>query len=123
MINLAVINLKDIFKNLLILCGIGAILLFIINGIPKISINNNILTIGFLEKCFNIVLPVIDTYSNEDVEKNGKIIALSNILELEMPVFTFLEEKNVIAQTENTINQEITEENIVTEEIPENIET
>ena len=123
MINLAVINLKDIFKNLLKLLGIGLILIFIINGIPKISINNNVVTISFLEKCFNMVLPVIDVYSNEDVEKNGEIIALSNILELEMPLFTFLEEKNVVNQTENVISKEINQENIITEEIPENMAT
>jgi len=123
MINLAVINLKEIFKNLLKLLGISVILIFIINGIPKVNINNNIVKIGFLEKCFNIVLPVIDSYSNEKKEVNSQIVSLSNILELEMPVFTFLEEKIDIEKVENVISKENNEDNIINEEIPENITT
>lgn len=123
MINLAVFNLKDIFKNLLKLFGVGAILIFLVNGIPKINYNNNIITVSFLEKCFNIVLPVIDVYSNEEDKTNSSIIALSNILELEMPVFTFLEEKNNIEQSENSSNSEPIKETGISEEIPENVNT
>jgi len=119
MINLAVFNLKDIFKNLLKLLGIVLVLIFIINGIPKINTNNNIVTVGFLEKCFNIVFPVIEVYSNEE-ETNRDVISLSNILEVEMPVFTFLEDKEYIEQIEN---KEITEEKNTEEEIPANLQT
>lgn len=122
MINLAVFNLKDIFKNLLKLFGIGSILIFLIYGIPKISFNNNIITVGFLEKCFNVVLPVIDVYSNEE-ETNRDIVALSNILELEMPVFKFLEENTVIEQAENTLVPELEEETTILEDVPENVIT
>lgn len=123
MINLAVINLKDIFKNLLKLLGIGIILIFIIKGIPKININNNMITIGFLEKCFNIVLPVIDVYSNDKTEINSDVIALSNILELEMPVFTFLEEKMDVEQIENITDSDQIQENIKIEDIAGNLPT
>jgi len=124
MINLAVINLKDIFKNLLKLCGIGLILFFIINGIPKMNFKDNVIKVSLLEKCFNIVLPVIDTYSNEELETDGNVIALSNILELEMPVFTFLEEKiDAVEQTENVAASEKKEEKLIQEEIPENVTT
>ena len=120
MINLAVINLKDIFKNLLKLCAIGGLLVFIINGVPKINIKENIIKIGFLEKCFNIALPVLDIYSNEESQTNNDIIALSNILELEMPIFSFLEENMSVKQSENAI---VTEQIGISEEIPENITT
>ncbi|MBR6504676.1 MAG: stage II sporulation protein P [Clostridia bacterium] len=123
MINLAVINLKDILKNLLKLCGIGVMLFFIINRIPKIQFNKNIIEVQFLEKCFNIVLPMIEVYSNEEIVSNSDIISLSNILELEMPIFKYLEE-NTIARTEvveNIISSE--KNNNIIEEIPETAKT
>ena len=122
MINLAVINLKDIFKNLLKLCGVGILLIFLIKGIPKINFNN-IITVQFIEKCFNISLPVMEIYSNEDTQINNEVIALSNILELEMPIFTFLEENIIVERIENTVVTESEEEIDISEEVLENVTT
>lgn len=123
MINLAVISLKDILKNLFKLCGIGILLLFIAKGIPKINFNHNIISVSFLENCFNVVLPVIDVYSNQEEEKHTDIIALSNIIELEMPVFTFLEEKTISDEKENMVVSENKKETSILEEIPDNVST
>ena len=66
---------------------------------------------------------MIDVYANEELVVNNDIISLSNILELEMPIFKHLEENTneKVEVVENITNNE--KNNNIIEEIPETAET
>ncbi len=113
MINLAVIELKDIIKYLVKITIVIAIIVGLTKYFSSFKMKLNITKNTFLS-CLDTVIPSIKNVNKTEEEKSAKIEPLKMALELELGMIDSLTEKE-----EKVVTSDVNNENVVEEEVTE----